>query len=70
MKKIIDINQWDRRESFEFFEDFYNPSISVTCQVKCRQAKSVDNIEIVHNKTLMIRRYFALMTIFLICIYY
>lgn len=39
MKKIIDITNWNRKENFEFFKNFYNPFISVTCHVPCKKAK-------------------------------
>ncbi len=43
MKKIINIEQWERGENFAFFQDFLNPCISVTCPVKCKQAKMVSH---------------------------
>ncbi len=33
MKEIIDLESFDRKESVEFFRDFVNPNVSVTCMV-------------------------------------
>ncbi len=33
MKEIIDLESFDRKESVEFFRDFMNPNVSVTCMV-------------------------------------
>lgn len=35
---IINYNTWKRRENYEFFKDFLNPSWSVTCDVDCTEA--------------------------------
>lgn len=40
MKKIVNHTTWHRSESFDFFKDFMNPYISVTCHVDCRKAKT------------------------------
>lgn len=40
MKKIVNQSTWHRNESFDFFKDFMNPYISVTCHVDCRKAKT------------------------------
>ncbi len=37
-RTIIDYNTWDRRENYEFFEEFLNPCYSVTCEVECTSA--------------------------------
>ncbi len=39
MKTIINYDSWERKESFEFFRDFQNPYIMVTCNVNGLQAK-------------------------------
>ena len=44
MKKLININEWERKENFEFFKDFQNPVIGVTSHVNCQHA-----ITIAHN---------------------
>lgn len=38
MKQIIDIEQWDRRRNYEFYQDFLNSWISVTGEVDCTEA--------------------------------
>lgn len=39
MKQIIDIEQWERKENFNFFRNFVNPTISITSEVECAGAK-------------------------------
>ena len=43
--KIIDIENWKRKEEYLFFRTFFNPMISVTvevdCTVACRKAKEL-----------------------------
>lgn len=45
MRKRIDIQNWNRKEEYEFFRTFFNPMISVTvevdCTVACRRAKEL-----------------------------
>ena len=38
MKHIIDINTWERKENYEFFLGFQNPTISITSEVECAGA--------------------------------
>ena len=40
MKHIIDINTWERKENYEFFLGFQNPTISITSSVECAGAKA------------------------------
>ena len=40
MKHIIDINTWERKENYEFFLGFQNPTISITYEVECAGAKA------------------------------
>lgn len=40
MKQIIDIDKWERKENFNFFRNFVNPTISITCEVQCGGAKT------------------------------
>ena len=40
MKHIIDINTWERKENYEFFLGFQNPTISITSEVECAGAKA------------------------------
>lgn len=40
MKHIIDINTWERKENYEFFLGFQNPTISITSEVECAEAKA------------------------------
>lgn len=40
MKHIIDINTWERKENYEFFLGFQNPTISITPEVECAGAKA------------------------------
>lgn len=40
MKHIIDINTWERKENYEFFLGFQNPTISITSEVECVGAKA------------------------------
>ena len=40
MKHIIDINTWERKENYEFFLGFQNPTISITSKVECAGAKA------------------------------
>ena len=42
MKHIIDINTWERKENYEFFLGFQNPTISITSEVECAGAKARD----------------------------
>lgn len=41
MKKIINIDNWDRKEQFLYFREFAQPYINVTCMVDCRHIKSI-----------------------------
>lgn len=38
MKKVIDIENWERKEEYLFFRNFFNPMISVTVEVDCTVA--------------------------------
>lgn len=38
MRKRIDIQNWNRKEEYEFFRTFFNPMISVTVEVDCTAA--------------------------------
>ena len=40
MKHIIDINTGERKENYEFFLGFQNPTISITSEVECAGAKA------------------------------
>ncbi len=40
MKQIIDIETWERRDNFNFFHTFLNPSVSITSEVACGGAKA------------------------------
>ncbi|WP_455592677.1 chloramphenicol acetyltransferase [Bacteroides sp.] len=40
MKHIIDIKTWERRNNYEFFLGFQNPTISITSEVECGGAKA------------------------------
>ncbi len=40
MKQVIDIETWERRDMYNFFKDFVNPTYSVTVDVECTQAWS------------------------------
>ena len=40
MKHIIDIKTWERKENYEFFLGFQNPTISITSEVECSGAKT------------------------------
>ena len=40
MKHTIDINTWERKENYEFFLGFQNPTISITSEVECAGAKA------------------------------
>ena len=39
MKQIIDIENWERKENFNFFRRFQNPQLSITSEVECGGAK-------------------------------
>ena len=39
MKRIIDIENWERKENFNFFRHFQNPQLSITSEVECGGAK-------------------------------
>lgn len=41
MKHIVDINNWNRKNSYEFFKTFQNPNISITSEVECSHAMAV-----------------------------
>lgn len=38
MDKVIDIQNWTRKEKYLFFRTFLNPMISVTVEVDCTTA--------------------------------
>ena len=38
MDKVIDIQNWTRKEEYLFFRTFLNPMISVTVEVDCTTA--------------------------------
>lgn len=38
MKQIIDIDKWDRKDNFRFFEEFVNPWYAVTTEIDCTRA--------------------------------
>lgn len=40
MKHIIDIDTWERRENFGFFQGFVNSWYSVTTEIDCTEARS------------------------------
>lgn len=40
MKHVIDIKTWERRNNYEFFLGFQNPTISITSEVECGGAKA------------------------------
>lgn len=39
MRKVIDIENWKRKEEYLFFRTFFNPMISVTVEVDCTCAR-------------------------------
>lgn len=39
MKQIIDIDTWERRDNYNFFSTFLNPTFSITSEVECGGAK-------------------------------
>ena len=39
MKQIIDIENWERKENFNFFRHFQNPQLSITSEVECGGAR-------------------------------
>ncbi len=39
MKHYIDIDQWERRENFLFFQSINMPCVDITCRVECRHAR-------------------------------
>ena len=41
MKHLIDINNWKRKNSYDFFLNFQNPNISITTEVDCTHAREV-----------------------------
>lgn len=36
---LIDFENWERKDNYNFFRDFENPSISITSEVECARAK-------------------------------
>lgn len=40
MKQIINTDNWERRDNFNFFRGFVNPYISLTSEVKCTAART------------------------------
>lgn len=40
MKHLIDIETWERKENYNFFLGFVNPTISITSEVECGGAKA------------------------------
>ena len=43
MKQIIDIENWERKENFNFFRHFQNPQLSITSEVECGGARQRAN---------------------------
>lgn len=39
MKRIIDIDTWERKDNYLFFNTFLNPTFSITSEVECGGAK-------------------------------
>ncbi|MBP6065302.1 chloramphenicol acetyltransferase [Bacteroides sp.] len=39
MKHYVDIETWERKDNYNFFRDFLNPTISITSEVTCGGAK-------------------------------
>lgn len=39
MKQLIDIETWERRDTYNFFKDFINPTYSTTTLINCSGAK-------------------------------
>ena len=52
MDKVIDIQNWTRKEEYLFFRTFLNPMISVTVEVDCttayRKAKERQPVSYTH----------------------
>lgn len=40
MKHIIDIETWERKDNYRFFQNFANPWIAITSEVECTEAYS------------------------------
>ncbi len=40
MKHIVNLDRWERKESYLFFKDFFNPCINVTCNIDAASAKT------------------------------
>ena len=40
MKHIVDVENWERKQNYEFFLSFQNPTISITSEVECGGAKA------------------------------
>lgn len=40
MKHVIDFDTWERKDNFNFFRHFVNPSYSITSEVECSAAKT------------------------------
>lgn len=38
MKKLVDLENWNRKEQFQFFSKFTEPFFGVTVKVECTQA--------------------------------
>ena len=41
MKHLVDMNSWNRKNSFDFFLHFKNPNISITSEIDCTHAMAV-----------------------------
>lgn len=39
VKRYVDLESWERRDTFNFFKDFVNPNISVTSRIDCTGVK-------------------------------
>ena len=59
MKHIIDINTWERKENYEFFLGFQNPTISITSEVECAGEKHVPKLPENHSSSIIFMRYYV-----------
>lgn len=59
MKHIIDINTWERKENYEFFLGFQNPTISITSEVECAGAKARAKAPTNHSSSIIFMRYYV-----------
>ena len=40
MREVVDLTCWERADNYRFFQNFLNPSFSVTTEVECTKGRA------------------------------